>query len=65
MNTIFDVLLGKGVLVFIYVILVYSTTLEEHLQQLKVVLQLLQDNKLVAKISKCAFAQPWLTYLGM
>jgi hypothetical protein len=35
MNTIFATLLRKGVLVFVYDILVYSATMEQHLQQLQ------------------------------
>jgi hypothetical protein len=35
MNTIFATLLRKGVLVFVDDILVYSATMEQHLQQLR------------------------------
>lgn len=45
-------------------ILVHSATLERHLSLLRQVLQLLKDNDLVAKLSKCSFAQQQIAYLG-
>ena len=44
--------------VFIDDMLVYSKIEEEHDQHLRIVLQLLLDNQLYAKLSKCEF---WLT----
>jgi hypothetical protein len=41
---------------FFYDILVYKTTMQQHLQDLEAVLQLLRSNSLVAKRSKCSFA---------
>ena len=57
MNEVFAPLLRKGVLVFMDDILIYSSTLEEHAALLATVLQLLSDNNLFAKPSKCSFAQ--------
>nr|XP_020160005.1 uncharacterized mitochondrial protein AtMg00860-like [Aegilops tauschii subsp. strangulata] len=57
-------LLRHGVLVFMDDILVHSATLRKHIQLLRQVLQLLRDNELVAKRSKCSFAQKQITYLG-
>ena len=57
-------MLRKSVLVFMDDILVYSKTLEEHVQHVKEVFQLLQANQLYIKYSKCLFAQPQLEYLG-
>ena len=45
-------------------ILIYSSTWELHLQQLSTVLQLLQTHALFAKLSKCAFSQTQIDYLG-
>ena len=64
MNLIFDKLLRHGILVFMDDILVYTTTLEEHELLLRKVMEILQDNKLYIKRSKCLFAQPRLEYLG-
>ena len=64
MNTIFDSLLRKCVLVFMDDILVYSRTLEEHIDHLQQVLQILHDNSFLLKRSKCMFAEQSLEYLG-
>jgi hypothetical protein len=64
MNTIFAPMLRKFVLVFMDDILVYSRNLQEHANHLKQVFQLLQDNQLYIKQSKCSFTQPQLEYLG-
>lgn len=45
-------------------ILVYSPTLETHLQHLEVVSETLQHSRLFAKLSKCIFATNQLEYLG-
>jgi hypothetical protein len=62
MNNIFAQYLRKFVLVF-YDILIYSRTREEHINHLKTVLQVLRDNKLTAKRSKCTFATNQVEYL--
>jgi hypothetical protein len=64
MNTIFAPLLRKGVLVFVDDILVYNSTKEHHLQQLKQVYDILQKHQLLLKKSKCSFTHPQLEYLG-
>ena len=64
MNTIFQPLLRKCVLVFVDDILIYSSTLEAHLNHLQQVFHILNDHKLLLKRSKCSFAQQQLEYLG-
>lgn len=64
MNKIFAPLLRKSVLVFMDDILVYSKTLEEHLDHLSQVFGILQEHKFFIKRSKCVFAQQELEYLG-
>jgi hypothetical protein len=51
-------------MVFLDDILVYSPTLETHLQHLRLVLLKLRQHKLFMKSSKCSFAQNQLEYLG-
>ncbi|KAH9666617.1 hypothetical protein KPL70_020713 [Citrus sinensis] len=64
MNSIFKPYLRKFILVFFDDILVYSRSHEEHIYHLKIVLQLLHQNKLYAKLSKCNFGQAKLEYLS-
>lgn len=64
MNKLFQPYLRKFVAVFFDDILVYSSTLEDHLQHLTVVLQLLKDNSFFVKMSKCSFGQTTIEYLG-
>lgn len=64
MNTVLSPVLRKGVLVFMDDILVYTCTLPDHVQLLWRVLQLLTENNLKAKLSKCSFAQEQIDYLG-
>jgi hypothetical protein len=49
MNTVFDRLLRKGVLVFMDDILVYSPTLQQHLQTLREVFTILRHQQLTLK----------------
>lgn len=64
MNIIFKPNLRKFILVLFYDILVYYKYWIDHLRHLKVVLQLLRDNQLYAKRSKCSFATAQVEYLG-
>ena len=64
MNTVFAPYLRKFVLVFFDDILVYSSSIEEHLHHLKLVLLTLRNHDLKAKLSKCTFAQKQVEYLG-
>lgn len=64
MNQLFRRQLRRTVLVFFDDILVFSNTWDEHLLHLKEVLQILKDNKLFAKRSKCQFGQTKISYLG-
>jgi hypothetical protein len=55
MNSVFMPELDKFVVVFIDDILVYSRSMEEHEEHLRVMLQRLRDHQLYAKFSKCEF----------
>jgi hypothetical protein len=56
MNTLFEPLLGKFVLIFMDDILVFRKTLEGHKKHLQEVFVILRDNNLYLKQSKCSFA---------
>lgn len=51
-------------MVFLDDILIYSPSLEAHVEHLKLVLSKLREHKLFMKASKCCFAQSQLEYLG-
>ena len=58
-----DTHLDSFVIIYLDEILVYSTTIEEHLLHLRKILELLRQHKLYAKISKCAFCLSAVKYL--
>jgi hypothetical protein len=64
MNSTLAPFLRKFVLVFFDDILIYSSTYEDHLQHLSLILQKLQADQWQVKFSKCEFAQQSITYLG-
>nr|XP_027086609.1 uncharacterized protein K02A2.6-like [Coffea arabica] len=64
MNQVFQPYLRKFVLIFFDDILVYSKDLDQHVKHLEVVLEVLRENQLYAKLSKCSFAQQKIEYLG-
>jgi hypothetical protein len=64
MNKVFMEELDKFVVVFIDDIFVYSQSVEEHGQHLRIVLGKLQDNQLYAKFSKCEFWLQKVSFLG-
>lgn len=51
-------------LVYLDDILVFSKTQEEHLEHVRQVLNMIRENKLYCKLSKCSFLQTELEYLG-
>jgi hypothetical protein len=64
MNGVFRDYLDKFVIVFLDDILVYSKSEEEHDQHLRMVLQVLREHQLYAKLRKCSFYQRQIHYLG-
>jgi hypothetical protein len=64
MNKVFIEYLDKFVMVFIDYILVYSKSEEEHEEHCRLVLLMLRDHRLYAKLSKCEFWLKQDTFLG-
>ncbi|KAI0510084.1 hypothetical protein KFK09_010684 [Dendrobium nobile] len=59
MNQVFQPMLRRFVLVFFDDILIYSRSLQEHLEHLRKVLSTLQHHQLYVNQKKCSFAQVW------
>lgn len=58
MNQVFKPYLRKFILMFFDDILVYSKDLLEHAKHLQTSFEVLKQNQLFVKLSKCSFAQP-------
>ncbi len=63
-NDVYRDMLNRGVIVYIDNILVYSDSLENHIQQVRTVLQRLIEHQLYAKMEKCEFHQTQISFLG-
>uniref|UniRef100_A0A6I8RAB1 Gypsy retrotransposon integrase-like protein 1 n=1 Tax=Xenopus tropicalis TaxID=8364 RepID=A0A6I8RAB1_XENTR len=63
-NDIFRDLLGKSVVVYLDDILIFSQDLETHRSQVKEALSRLRENSLFAKLDKCTFEVPKISFLG-
>jgi hypothetical protein len=55
MNSVLNKYLDKFILVFLDDILVYSKNIEEHEDHIRMVLQVLRENQMYTKFSKCDF----------
>lgn len=64
MNSSLQPLLRKCVLVFFDDILIYSKTLQDHIEHLRAVFQILSEEKWQVKLSKCTFGHRQISYLG-
>jgi hypothetical protein len=64
MNSILAPFLDRFVLVYLDDILIYSKSVEEHMEHLRIVLTLLREHKFYCKRSKCEFVSKQVEYLG-
>ena len=64
MNKVFHPYLDQFVVVFIDDIMVYSKDAQGHEQHLKIMLQILREKQLFAKLSKCVFWLKEVSFLG-
>ena len=64
MNKVFHKYLGHFVIVFIDDILIFSKSMEEHEEHLRIVFQILREKKLYAKFKKCEFWLNQVVFLG-
>lgn len=65
MNCIFSCYLYSFMIAFINAIFVYSRSMEEHEQYLRIVRHALRYYRFFAKISKCEFYLESMTFLGL
>lgn len=54
----------QSLLLYLDDVVIFSSTISQHLERLEVVLQRLQSEGLKAKLEKCAFCKPAVNYLG-
>ncbi|GJU01293.1 putative mitochondrial protein [Tanacetum coccineum] len=64
MNEVFKSFLRKFTLVFFDDILIYSKSLQDHVEHLRSVLQVMRQHQLFAKLTKCVFGSRQVEYLG-
>nr|CAD1823079.1 unnamed protein product [Ananas comosus var. bracteatus] len=64
MNNLFHDYLDKFVVIYLDDIVVYSKTLEEHVEHLHIVFRTLKEHSLYVKKEKCYFAQKEIMFLG-
>jgi hypothetical protein len=64
MDNVFIKYLDKFFLVFLDDIIIYSKDEEEHVENFRILLQVLNEHKLYANLSKCDFYQRRIQYLG-
>ena len=64
MNDVFHPFIDNFVIVYLDDILIFNSSLEEHVRHVKEVFDVLQREKLYLKLSKCKFWKPSLIYLG-
>ena len=64
MNDVFYEFVDRFVVVYLDNIVIYSESLEDHLEHLRKVLSKLREHQLYVKKEKCEFAQQEILFLG-
>ena len=64
MNEVLRAFIGRFVVVYFYDILIYSRSLEDHLNHLRVVFDALRAARLFGNLEKCTFCTDRVLFLG-
>ncbi|GLU12626.1 hypothetical protein SLE2022_292900 [Rubroshorea leprosula] len=64
MNHVLRAFIGKFVVVYFDDILIYSKSLTDHIEHLRMVLEVLRKEKLFANLKKCSFCTIQIVFLG-
>jgi hypothetical protein len=64
MNHVLRAFIGKFVVVYFDDILIYSKSLDEHVEHIRSVLAILREQKLYANLDKCTFCTDKVVFLG-
>ena len=64
MNNILQPVIHKFALVYLDDVIIYSKTIDDHIEHIQCVLDLLREGGLKIKLSKCIFLQKSVKYLG-
>jgi hypothetical protein len=64
MNDVFIPYIDDFVIVYLYDILIFNRTWEDHLMHVRKFFELLEKKKMYIKLSKCEFGKKSLLYLG-
>ena len=64
MNHVLRSFIGKFVVVYFDDILIYSKSFDEHLEHVRIVLEVLRKEKLFANLKKCSFCLEQIVFLG-
>lgn len=64
MNEVLKDFIGKFVVVYLYDILIFSMSKEEHLDNIRIMLSKLKEEQLTINLDKCDFMKRELVYLG-
>ena len=64
MNHVLHTFIGKFVVIYFDDILIYSKNLNDHVEHLRLVLEVLRKERLIADLKKCTFCRDKFMFLG-